>query len=157
MDRHLTGWKVAADNLWSADAFNVNAAALLVAQMAHESENPSLRNAAAQALPSYVRPASRAPGRGQRDLARRRFGTVRDCLHSLSAPRFGKRTDDVETAQERQYRQLMGLPLDRRLNAPEIHRAYKTTAKKMHPDVGGDERLFLELCAARDILMKNVD
>ena len=51
-------------------------------------------------------------------------------------------------------RQLLGLPLGRRLSGAEIHRAYKRAAKTAHPDGGGSARQFLELSAARDALMK---
>jgi hypothetical protein len=92
-----------------------------------------------------------------RALARRRFGAVRDALHALAAPRFGKRrsADEIEMmTPEEHHRRLLGLPLDRRLFGPEIHRAYKRVAKTVHPDAGGSERAFLELSAARDALMK---
>jgi curved DNA-binding protein CbpA len=52
------------------------------------------------------------------------------------------------------YRQLLGLPLGRRLSGVEIHQAYKRVAKTAHPDAGGNAREFLELSAARDALMK---
>jgi curved DNA-binding protein CbpA len=46
------------------------------------------------------------------------------------------------------------LPLGRPLSGAEIHRAYKRAAKRAHPDAGGSAREFLELSAARDVLMK---
>jgi DnaJ-class molecular chaperone len=49
---------------------------------------------------------------------------------------------------------MLGLPLGRRLSAPEIHEAYKHAAKTAHPDMGGSEKEFQELCAAQDALMK---
>ena len=52
------------------------------------------------------------------------------------------------------YRQMLGLPLGRRLSRAEIHRAYKHVAKRAHPDAGGSAREFQELSAARDALMK---
>jgi curved DNA-binding protein CbpA len=51
---------------------------------------------------------------------------------------------------------MLGLPLDRRLFGPEIREAYKRAAKTVHPDAGGSERAFQELCAARDALLRNV-
>ena len=92
-----------------------------------------------------------------REAARRRLGVIRDALHAQSTPRFGRREGTVSqppTADEH-YRKLLGLPLDQRLNAPEIHRAFKRAAKAVHPDAGGDTQAFLELAAARDALMKH--
>jgi len=55
---------------------------------------------------------------------------------------------------EERSRQLLGLPLDRRLSENEIHRAYKLLAKRAHPDAGGSEEAFLRISAAHDALMK---
>jgi hypothetical protein len=113
-----------------------------------------LQHAAAQALPS-LRAAVQGADRRSQALAERHFAAIRDVLHALTLPRFGKRepADRVFTSEEL-HRRLLGLPLDRRLYGPEIREAYKLAAKKVHPDVGGSERAFLELCAARDALMK---
>jgi len=59
----------------------------------------------------------------------------------------------LPTAEEG-YRQMLGLPLGRRLSGAEIHRAYKRAAKTAHPDGGGNARAFLELSAVHDALMK---
>ena len=48
---------------------------------------------------------------------------------------------------------MLGLPLDGRLAATEIHQAFRRTAKRMHPDAGGENSAFLALSAARDALM----
>ncbi len=45
------------------------------------------------------------------------------------------------------------MPLGGRLAATEIHQAFRRTAKRMHPDAGGDAPAFLALSAARDALM----
>ena len=93
--------------------------------------------------------------RGDPMAARRRLGVIREALHALTLPRFGKRdAAPASLSAEEHYRQLLGLPLDRRLSAPEIHRAFKRAAKTAHPDAGGDAQAFLELSAARDALMK---
>ena len=90
-----------------------------------------------------------------RIAARRRLGVIREVLHSLTSPQFGKRQIAVELLPPEQcYRQLLGLPLGRRLSGPEIHRAWKRVAKTAHPDAGGTARAFQELSAARDALMK---
>ena len=90
-----------------------------------------------------------------KDAARRRLGVIREVLHALITPQFGKRRAPVKLpTREECYRQLLGLPLDRRLSNAEIHRAYKLVAKHAHPDAGGNVKAFLELSAARDALMK---
>jgi hypothetical protein len=86
-----------------------------------------------------------------RNVARRRFGAIRDALHALNAPRFGKRA--AVPASEQQHRRLLGLPLGQ-LTEPEIQQGYKRAAKRLHPDAGGSAREFAELSAARDALMK---
>ena len=54
---------------------------------------------------------------------------------------------------EERYREMLGLPLGVRLAATEIHQAFRRSAKRMHPDAGGDAHAFLALSAARDALM----
>ena len=90
-----------------------------------------------------------------RTAARRRLGIVRDVLMALTTPQFGKRMVALKhlTPEERS-RELLGLPLDRRLSENEIHRAYKLLAKRAHPDAGGSEEAFLRISAAHDALMK---
>jgi DnaJ-class molecular chaperone len=80
-------------------------------------------------------------------------------LHRLTAPQFGKRENSATNnapppTPEERYRQMLGLPLGRRLSGAEIHQAYKRVAKRAHPDGGGSAREFLELSAAREALMK---
>ena len=90
-----------------------------------------------------------------RDAARRRLGVISDVLHTLGTQQFGKRqTDPKPLAPAERYRQMLGLPLGRRLSGVEIHQAYKRLAKRVHPDAGGNAREFQELSAARDALMK---
>jgi hypothetical protein len=121
------------------------------------SDEPSLQQKAAQALPNLRAACAKDADRRTKDLAQRRFGAVRDCLHVLDGPRFGKRERGTKmlTMDER-HRRLLGLPPGRRLFGPEINQAYKRAAKTMHPDTGGDERAFLELSAARDALIKSL-
>src|SRR4051812_21511583 len=119
------------------------------------SEDAALREAAAQSLPSLRAALVKGADQRTRDVARRRFGAVRNVLHALDAPRFGNRGSPAEvlTADERN-RRMLGLPPGRRLYGPEIREAYKRAAKTMHPDGGGSEREFLLLSAARDALLK---
>ena len=154
MHAQAKDWKRAVDRLWVDAMPDLRAAAQLAAEMAR-SEDDALREAAVQALPSLR--AALVKGADQRtcDVARRRFGAVRNVLHALDAPRFGKRGSpgEVLTADERN-RRMLGLPPVRRLYGPEIREAYKRAAKTMHPDGGGSEREFLALSAARDALLK---
>jgi hypothetical protein len=154
MEARLKEWKLIVDRLWSAASPDYAQAARLAAEIAR-SDAPRLGSAAAQALPSLRSASLSSADRSVKALAHRRLGVVRDVLHELSAPRFGKRGSAMPTPQER-YRRLLGLPLGRRLFGPEIKEAYKRAAKKSHPDAGGSEREFLELSRARDALMKDV-
>jgi len=155
MDRQLSEWKLALERIWSAAAPDYHAAACLVAAMAGASEQTMLRQAATQALPILRSASAETAQQSTQDAARRRLGVIRDVLHELTTPRFGQRqTLSKSLSPEECYRQLLGLPLGRRLSGVEIHRAYKRVAKRAHPDAGGSAGEFLELSAARDALMK---
>jgi hypothetical protein len=155
MDRQLSEWKLGVERVWSAAASDYREAARLAADIARASQEAILRQAATQALPILRAAAASSADESTRDAARRRLGVIRDVLHTLGTPRFGKRgTDPKPLAPAERYRQMLGLPLGRRLSAPEIHQAYKRAAKRAHPDAGGNARDFQELSAARDALMK---
>jgi hypothetical protein len=155
MDRHLAEWKLDFDRIWSAEAPDYQEAARLAAVIAASSEQAMLRQAATQALPILRSALAADADQSIHDAARRRIGVIREALHELTTPRFGKRETSPKllTPQER-YRQMLGLPLGRRLSGDEIHQAYKHVAKRAHPDAGGSAREFLELSAAREALMK---
>lgn len=155
MDRQLSEWKVEIERIWSADAPDYGEAVRIALNIAGASEEAVLRQAASQALPILRGAAHEDAEKITRDAARRRLGVVRDVLHAFIAPQFGKRQAALKlpTPEER-YRQLLGLPLDRRLSSTEIHRAYKHLAKRAHPDAGGNVKAFLELSAARDAVMR---
>jgi hypothetical protein len=153
MDRKTKEWKAAADRLWADAAFDCRAATQLAGEIAR-CEESALCAVAAQALPSLRASLLKGAERNAGAVARRRFGAVRDVLHSLDAPRFGKRPSVAEVlSQDEQHRRLLGLPVGRRLYGREIHQAYNWAAKTMHPDGGGSERRFHELSAARDALL----
>jgi hypothetical protein len=155
MDARTKGWKLSVERLWAAPALDYREAALLAAEMARQIEEPALQQAAVQALHSLRSACVKGADRRSKDLARRRLGAIRDTLHALTGPRFGRRRSvDERPTQDAYHRRMLGLPLGRRLFGPEIHHAYKRTAKKVHPDAGGSEQAFLELSAARDALMK---
>jgi len=155
MDVKLREWQLDIERIRSADAPDWREAARLADVMARTSGEAMLRQAATQALPILRRAAREAADPGVADAAQRRLGIIREVLHTLTAPKFGRRDIPVRllTPEER-HRQLLGLPLDRRLTLSEIHRAYKRVAKSAHPDAGGSAQEFLALSAAREALMK---
>jgi hypothetical protein len=154
MDRQLREWKLGVERLWAA-APDYRQAAQLAAEIARGAEDAALRQAAMQALPGLRNACANKADQGTRDLAWRRLSMVRDVLHTLTLPRFGKRGPPSKSlTPEEHYRQMLGLPFGRRLAGTEIHQAYKRAAKSAHPDGGGNERKFQELSKARDALMK---
>ena len=154
MDRQLTEWKFGIDRIWSAATPDYAEAARLAAEIAGASAEPVLRQAATQALPILRAAAHQDADHATREAARRRLGVIREVLHTLTTPKFGRRDvgPKLPTREER-HRQMLGLPLDARLSVAEIHRAFKRAAKTAHPDGGGSAAAFLELAAARDALM----
>ena len=151
MDRQFSEWKLGVERIWSAAAPDYREAARLAADIARASGEAILRQAATQALPILRAAAASNADQSTKDAARRRLGVIRDVLHMLGTQQFGKReTNPKPLAPAERYRQMLGLPLDRRLSGPEIHQAYK----RAHPDAGGNAREFQELSAARDALMK---
>jgi hypothetical protein len=155
MDAQLKNWKSALDRLWSAPVLDCREGMLLATEMARHSPEPALQQAAAQAVASLRDACAKGADQRKKAVAQRRVAAIRNALHVLTGPRFGKRGNSERplTAEEH-HRRVLGLPLDRRLFGPEISQAYKQAAKKLHPDTGGSERAFLELSAARDALMK---
>jgi hypothetical protein len=155
MDRQLKEWKLRIEQLCSVSAPDYSEATRLVADIARSSEDPTLQAAAAQALPGLRHASDNGAERRTKEVARRRLGLIRDALHVLTVPRFGKRgVEPKHLTLEERHRQLLGLPLGRRLSGAEINQGYKRAAKTMHPDGGGNARQFHELCTARDALMK---
>jgi len=155
MEMLLKKWELWIDRLSSSAAIDWQEATRLALDIAGSAEDETLRHAASQGLPSLRNAALWAADDVAREAARRRLGVIREALHTVSAPRFGKRdASPKKLTVEEHYRQLLGLPLDRRLNAPEIHQAFKRAAKTAHPDAGGDAQAFLKLSIARDALMK---
>ncbi len=155
MDSKLSQWKHDVERIWSAATPDYREAARLAAEIADSSGTAILRHAATQALPILRNAAPKNADPSTQDAALRRLRVIRAVLHQLTAPQFGQRETEAKLpTPEQRYRQMLGLPLGRRLAGPEIHQAYKRAAKTAHPDAGGDARQFLELCAARDALMK---
>ena len=155
METEASNWKRAADRLWAETTLDYQAAAQLASELVRSEVN-EVRAAAAQALPSLRAALVKRAARDVSALARRRFGGMRDVLHVLASPRFGKRGRDPEALNpDERNRRILGLPSGRRLYGPEVQQAYKRAAKRAHPDAGGSESAFRELCAARDALLKS--
>ena len=152
MELRQKQWKRDTEQLWSASPFDVHRAAALAAEIARHGADERLRQVAAQALPSLRGACLKTSDQMSRNLAQRRFGAIRDALHALDVPRFGKRA--AVPAPEQQHRRLLGLAPERHLEQSEIQQGYKRAAKRLHPDAGGSDREFAELSAARDALMK---
>jgi hypothetical protein len=155
MERRLAEWKVELDRLWSAHAPDYHEAMRLVQQIAGDGEEEMLRQAASQALPILRSATHEDADHVTHDAARRRIGVIREVLSALTTPQFGRRTAALrQLTPEQHCREMLGLPLERRLSEAEIHRAYKLLAKRLHPDAGGNAEAFLKLSAAQDALMK---
>ncbi|QPF86405.1 hypothetical protein IC762_09025 [Bradyrhizobium genosp. L] len=156
MDPHIRQWKLALERSAAAHDPDYGEMARMVAEIAATDIDEPLRQAAAQVLPILRQAAVKSADRRIKAMALRRLGIISDALHMLSAPRFGRRglAPKIMT-QEDQHRQLLGLPLGRRLAATEIQQAFKRAAKTVHPDGGGNGSAFLELAAARDALIKH--
>ena len=155
MVRQLSEWRLGVERICSAAAPDYAEAARLAAEIARASEEAVLRQAATQGL-SILRSASaKTADPITREAARRRLGVISGVLHTLGTQQFGKRQADPKPlAPGERSRQMLGLPLGRRLSRVEIHQAYKRAAKTAHPDAGGNARDFQELSAARDALMQ---
>jgi len=155
MDRQLSEWKLGVERICSAAAPDYGEAARLAADIASLSGDAILRQAAMQALPSLRNAARENTDRKVQYAAQRRLGLVRDTIVFLTAPRFGKRQDQMRSpTPEERYRQMLGLPLGCHLSGAEIRQAYKRAAKTAHPDAGGSAQQFLELSEAREALIK---
>ena len=156
MDERLNGWQHGVERLLAEADPDYGEALLIAEEIARMGEAVMLRYAATQALPSFRNASLEKADGGTRLVARRRLGIIRDVLHSLTFPRFGKRGDAPKVlTPEARHRQMLGLPPDRRLSAPEIHQAFKHAAKTVHPDAGGSAAQFLEISAARDALIRH--
>jgi hypothetical protein len=157
MDRHFADWKLGVERIWSAATPDYHEAACLAESIARTAEDVMLRQAATQALPILRSASADDADQSHKDAARRRLGVIREALHDITTPRFGKRQTEMKVlTPEESYRQMLGLPLGGRLSPVEIHQAFKRSAKRAHPDAGGNEQAFLELSAAREALMKEV-
>ncbi|WP_041748097.1 molecular chaperone DnaJ [Bradyrhizobium cosmicum] len=153
MMERLESWKLALERLRSAQSGDWAEAGRLVAEIARMSSDVTLRLAAEQALP-VLRQAVDNDDHSVTLAARRRVGVVLDVVHDLTAPRFGRRNAmPKKLSSEDRARRMLGLPLAVQLTCEDINQAYRRAAKSTHPDHGGNAQAFIDLAAARDILI----
>ena len=153
MMERLESWKMAIERLRPADAADWAEAGRLVAEIVRMSGDATLRQAAEQALP-VLRQAADNDDHGVTLAARRRIGVILDVVHDLTAPRFGRRhAAPKKLSREDRARKMLGLPLQVQLTCDDINQAYRRAAKGMHPDQGGSKEAFIDLAAARDVLI----
>ena len=100
MDRHIAEWKHAVDRLWQAQGPDWAEVAHVVAGIAATAEEADLRHAATQAMPSIRNAAASPQDRMTGVVARRRLGVIRDVLHELTAPKFGRRGAEPKVLSE---------------------------------------------------------
>ena len=153
MMERLESWKLALERLRSAEFADWTEAGRLVAEIARMSSDATLRQAADQALP-VLRQAADNDDHSVALAARRRIGVILDVVHGLTAPRFGRRNAaPKKLSSEDRARKILGLPLAVQLTCDDINQAYRRAAKGKHPDQGGSAQAFIDLAAARDILI----
>ncbi|AND91699.1 molecular chaperone DnaJ [Bradyrhizobium diazoefficiens] len=153
MMERLESWKLAIERLRSAEPVDWAEAGRLIAEIARMSTDVTLRQAAEQALP-VLRQTVDNDDRSVMLAAQRRLGVVLDVVHGLTAPRFGRRNaTPKKLSSEDRARKVLGLPLAVQLTCDDINQAYRRAAKGMHPDRGGSAEAFIDLAAARDLLI----
>lgn len=153
MMERLDSWKLALERLRAAQSADFAEAGRLIGEIARMSSDATLRQAAEQALP-VLRQAVDNDDQSVTLAAQRRLGVVLDVVHDLTAPRFGRRNAvPKKLSSEDRARKMLGLPLAVQLTCEDINQAYRRAAKGLHPDQGGSTEAFIDLAAARDILI----
>lgn len=153
MMERLDTWKLALERLRSAPSADWVEAGRLVTEIARMSTDAVLRQAAEQAVP-VLRQAVDNDDQGVTLAAQRRLNVVLEVVHDLTAPRFGRRNAmPKKLSTEDRARKMLGLPLAVQLTCEDINQAYRRAAKGMHPDHGGSAQAFIDLAAARDVLI----
>jgi hypothetical protein len=91
----------------------------------------------------------------QESLQKRREDQKRIFEELAKANRNRRRHASYPQAfDEKSHRQLLDLPMHGELKASQIKRAYRSIAKKAHPDVGGSHEIFVKITAARNALLE---
>ncbi|UPK37524.1 J domain-containing protein [Bradyrhizobium sp. 186] len=153
MMERLESWKLALERLRSAESADWAEAGRVVAEIVRMSTDATLRQAAGQALP-VLRQAVDNDDRSVTLAAQRRICVILEVIHDLTAPRFGRRNAmPKKLSGEDRARRMLGLPLAVQLTCDDINQAYRRAAKGKHPDQGGSAQAFIDLAAARDILI----
>src|SRR5512139_528110 len=154
MSERIESWKLALERMRSGHGVDWDEAARIAAEIARGSLDTTLRHAAEQAVPILRQAALDDEEPGIVAAAERRVGVILEVIHGLTAPRFGRRRAlPKQMSSEDRARRTLGLPLAVQLTCDDIHQAYRRAAKDMHPDRGGSEQAFLDLAAARDLLI----
>ena len=153
MMERLETWKLALERLRSAQSADWAEAGRVVAEIVRMSTDVTLRQAAEQALP-VLRQAVDNDDHSVTLAAQRRIGVILDVMRDLTAPRFGRRNAaPKKLSSEDRARKMLGLPLAVQLTCDDINQAYRRAAKGVHPDRGGSTEAFIDLAAARDLLI----
>ena len=92
MDRHVGEWKHAVDRFWQAEGPDWTEVAHVIAAIAaDERGGPTCAMPRSQAQPSVRNAAANPQDHMTKVVARRRLGVIRDVLHELTTPKFGRR------------------------------------------------------------------
>jgi len=67
--------------------------------------------------------------------------------------RQGRRQSKRQTPDEREYREVLNLPVDGKLERRQVNTAFRRIAQKAHPDVGGSHEQFVRIVKARTVLL----
>ncbi|XOB61502.1 J domain-containing protein [Campylobacterota bacterium DY0563] len=69
---------------------------------------------------------------------------------------YNKKRQSLHINIDIEYRTLLSLPLEDKLDESQIKEAFKKVAKNTHPDVGGSHEEFIKVTIARDELLANI-
>ncbi len=61
---------------------------------------------------------------------------------------------NLEQSSQKEHRELLCLPIEGVLEISQIKAAYRSIVKKVHPDVGGTDEMFIKITQARDALLE---
>lgn len=86
----------------------------------------------------------------------KRRETQRQLFEELNRANRRRHSSHVQQCNEKQYRELLDLPIEGVLETSKIKDAYRRLAKKTHPDVGGNHEHFIQVTQARDALLELV-
>ncbi len=154
MIERIESWKLALERLRSVQSVDWSEAGRLAAEIARLASDVTLRQAAELAIPILRQAALDDDDRDVIVAAQRRLGVILEVVNGLTAPRFGRRAaQPKKLTSEDRARRTLGLPLAVQLTCEDINQAYRRAAKGMHPDHGGSAQAFIDLAAARDVLI----